>query len=312
MPRVRVGKRRGTYGKIVTNIKKAVKESIEDIFSYDFILEKTKIAPAVLEFSTEEGNSSTRHLQIMNRMAHLAQSLPCIVLSELNGDFGTHQLGSGPAEVWINPESGQKYNVHSILCTELSLTLDIFAGDVDTRDMLGDALTSGMVTYLKDVNYTINKMTSTGRYSVVIDPKITRAPGADMQRAEDPEQFIVTESITLTLMYEDFVYVEAPPAVVWGEVEEKTGQPPFKPVFDTEHALGTISTNLPFALKAGVPFQLRVSGGSGFYQFWSSDATVANVDAVGQMIPGMPGSGTVYVKDVMNFVTYRLPVVVTL
>ena len=312
MPRVRVGRKVGTYGKVITNIKKTVKQVLEDIFSYDFILEKIKVAPAVLEFSTEEAEASTRHLQIMNRLAHIQQSLPCIVISEISGDFGHGQLGSGPAETWIDPDSDKRYNVHSIFCPELSLTLDLFAEDVDTRDMLGDALTSGIVTYLKDINYTVNKVTSTGRYTVVINPTFTRTPGSDMPRAEDPSVFITTESVGLTLIYEDFVFIEAPPAEVWEDAEDKGQGAAFTPYVREEGMLGTISTNLPGKLYTGTPFQVRVSGGSGFYQFWSSDSTVANVDAQGQLIPGTPGNAAVYIKDVLNDITYRLPVEVSL
>lgn len=303
-------RRKGTYGKSVNNIKKTLEEILKSIFSYDFILERVKVAPLVLEFSTEESDSMTRHLEIQKRLAHKNQAVPALVLSEFSGTFSPFQLGSGPTYSWIEPTTGQKFVGYTTFCREGSQKVDVFAGDPDTRDLLGDALTSGLLLYLRDINFTVTKTFDQGQFTLIIEPEIGRTTGSDMPRDEDPEQRIVTETIDLKIHYEEFVYLEAVPADVGADLPD-LGIEKYTPVCSgSSDSLGTVSTNIPPEIGIGVPVMARASGGSGFYQFGTSNGDVLTADVAGRLMGTSPGSANVYVNDTLNNRRYTVNVTV--
>jgi hypothetical protein len=309
MPRTKVGRIRADYGKSITNIKECVRSVLNSIFSYDFVMEKVKLAPSIIEFSTEETNSTKRKIEIHKRLAKENQHLPILVISEFRGTFWTGELGAGPTESYIDPLTGEKWLGYGTFCMDGTQVIDIFAEDPDTRDSLGDALSSGFLLYMRDNYYSIFKTFDRGKYTVVFDSALSRNPGSDLERDSDPEIKITTESIELKIaLYDETVYTPAVPADVYQDAET-LGLGGVLPVSDMDSA-AQISTNLGSTLRVGIPFQIRVSGGSGVYQYQSSDPSV-NVDAGGRIFPVSTGSSTIVIYDSWNRRAFSIPVTVT-
>jgi hypothetical protein len=295
------------YGKSITNIKKSIEELLREIFSDNFVLERVKVAPTIVEFSVEEPESSRRHLQIIKRLANTNQSLPAIVISDFSGKFAPGQVGDGPSESYIDPVTGVGYLGYTITA-EGVLTLDIFASDTDTRDALGDALTTGLQFYLKDIYNNIHKQFNTGKYSIQIDSVQQRRTGSDQNRQDDPEQKIMTETIEITVFYEETAYIEAPPAVVYQDAED-LGIGGFVPVFDSLQEV-QLQIDVPSTLKIGVPFRVRILGGSGFFQYGTPQNSGITIGVDGTMTPMASGQTSLSVVDTMNQRVFYVPVTV--
>lgn len=308
MPRTKIGRIRADYGKSITNIKECVRLVLENIFSYDFVMERIKVAPSILEFSTEETDSAKRKIEIHKRLSKEDQHLPVIVISEFHGTFTPGQLGAGPSESYSDTLTGKKWLGYTTLCTDGVQSLDIFAEDPDTRDSLGDALSSGYLLYMRDTYYTVFKVFDQGKYTVCFDASVSRSPGTDMERDNDPETKIVNESLELKIVsYDETVYAEAVPEKVYTDVDG-WGMGGLLPCFDIDR-VAQIHTNLCSELRVGIPFQIRISGGSGFFQYQSSDLSV-NVDSKGTILPTRPGSATLVIYDSVNRRAFEAPVTI--
>lgn len=308
MPRTKIGRIQADYGKSISNIKECVRTVLENIFSYDFVMERIKVAPSILEFSTEETDSAKRKIEIHKRLAKEDQHLPIVVISEFHGSFSTGQIGAGPSESYSDPITSTKWLGYSTVCTDGAQSLDIFAEDPDTRDALGDALSAGFLLYMRDTFYTVFKVFDHGKYQVCFDSSLTRSPGSDLERDNDPEIKIVNESIELKLAsYDETVYVEAVPERAYTDAEA-LGLNGLQPVYDVEQQV-QIQTNVCPGLQTGKPFQIRISGGSGFFQYYSSDPC-ANVDPRGVIMPIKPGTSTLVIYDSINKRAFELPVTV--
>jgi hypothetical protein len=310
MPRTKVGRIRADYGKSITNIKDCVRDILNSIFSYDFVMEKIKLAPSIIEFSTEETNSTKRKIEIHKRLAKENQHLPVLVISEFRGTFWTGELGAGPTESYTDSLTGEKWLGYGTFCSDGVQTIDVFAEDPDTRDALGDALSAGFLLYLRDTYYSVFKTFDQGKYTVVFDSSLSRSPGADLERDNDPEIKITTESIEIKIsMYDETVYARSVPENVYQDAED-LGLGGVLPVFDLDNAV-QIYTNLGATLKVGTPFQIQVVGGSGVFQYQSSDSSV-NVDAAGRILPVSTGTATIVIYDSWNRRAFSVPITVTL
>ena len=309
MPRTKVGRIRADYGKSLTNIKECVRLVLENIFSYDFVLEKIKVAPSILEFSTEETDSAKRKIEIHKRLAKELQHLPAVVISEFHGSFWGGQLGAGPSESYIDPLTGNKYLGYTTFCNDGAQSLDVFAEDPDTRDALGDALSSGYLLYMRDQYYSVFKVFENGKYTVTFENSIARSPGADQDRDNDPEIKIVNETLELKIVsYDETIYTQAVPSDVYKDAEA-LGLGGLVITSDMDASI-QIQTNLSPVLRVGQAFRLRVQGGSGFYQYQSSSKSV-NIDSIGTILPTSVGSATIVIYDSINRRAFQAPVLVT-
>lgn len=306
MPRTKGQNPTLDYGRGITNIKNTVIYLLNRLFTTDRMEQRLPVQPLILAFSIEEDDPVTRRLEIIKRLSVVDQHLPCIVLSEARGTFTKIQLGSGASETYINPFDGRKYLGYTYWSNDPSVTLDLFAEDPDTRDLLGDACTSGLLTLLRDLNYSISQSEQTGYYTMVFDATIVRGPGSDEEWDNDPTRKILSESEEVKLaLYEETVFIEAVPTDLVSDAVAM-GLQGFHPVSNLEPYIN-VETNIPEALRLGDPFQAAIRGGSGFYAYESSDPDTIRVTQGGILTPVATGDVDIRVRDIMNSREFLIP-----
>jgi hypothetical protein len=312
MPRTKVGRIHFRYGRSISNIKSSTLEVLKSIFSKEFTLEKLKVVPSVFEFSVDEEDPAKRRLTIIKRLARIQQEIPAVVLTNFQGEFQTGQVGSGPTESYIDNKSGEKYLGYSCYCPDGTITLDLFAGDQDTLDSLGDSVVTGLLMALNDVNFCLNKTFTGGRYNILYNAPFSRTPGSDNPRDDDPEHRIVTESVTLRIAYEETVFVKAFPSDVTQDAVSAQAEPYAYSSLDDNTIITFIHTNIPATLRVGTKFQAKFSGGSGAYQFGSTNPDVVNIGPTGIVLAMSPGVADIVIEDVYNSRTYSIPIEVSI